>query len=58
MFKWIPESTSKLLELWKGFKSPQEVKLTGRPLMDRHTSVAIFDAPNEEAPEVMDKMGI
>ena len=58
MFKWIPGSISKVLGLWKESKSPQEVKLTGRLLMDRHTSVAIFDAPNEEAPEVMDKMGI
>jgi hypothetical protein len=58
MFKWIPESTSKLLRLWKELKYPQEAKLTGRLLIGRHISVAIFDAPNIEAPEVMEKMGI
>ena len=49
-FKWIPENTSKLMELWKDFKYPDEVKLIGRYLLiGRHISVAIFDAPNEEA---------
>ncbi len=49
-FKWVPESTSKLLELWKEFKYPEEVKLIARYLLiGRHISVAIFDAPNEEA---------
>ncbi len=58
MFKWIPESTSKLLGLWKEFKYPQEVKLTGRIPTGRHISAAISDAPNEEAMELMDKMGV
>src|SRR3989304_3829004 len=49
-FKWAPENTSKLLELWKEFKYPEEVKLIGRYLLiGRHISVAIFDAPDEEA---------
>ncbi|MDP3105091.1 MAG: hypothetical protein Q8M95_10860 [Candidatus Methanoperedens sp.] len=49
-FKWNPENTSKLIELWKEFKYPEEVKLIGRYLLiGRHISVAIFDAPNEEA---------
>ncbi len=49
-FKWVPENTSRLLELWKEFKYPEDVKLIGRYLLiGRHISVAIFDAPNEEA---------
>ncbi len=49
-FRWVPENTSKLLELWKVFKYPQEVKLIGRYLLiGRHISVAIFDAPSEES---------
>lgn len=49
-FKWMPENTSRLLDLWKDFKYPEEVKLIGRYLLiGRHISVAIFDAPNEEA---------
>ncbi len=52
MFKWIPGSISKVLGLWK------EVKLTGRLPIGRHTSVAIFGTSNEEALELMDKMGV
>ncbi len=49
-FKWVPENTSQLLELWKDFKYPQEVKLIGRYLLiGRHISMAIFDAPSEES---------
>lgn len=49
-FKWEPENTSQLLELWREFKYPEEVNLIGRYLLiGRHISVAIFDAPNEEA---------
>ncbi|MDP2765902.1 MAG: hypothetical protein Q8O41_00390 [Candidatus Methanoperedens sp.] len=49
-FTWQPENTSRLLELWKEFKYPEEVNLIGRYLLiGRHISVAIFDAPNEEA---------
>lgn len=49
-FKWDPANTSRLLELWKNFKYPDEVKVIGRYLLiGRHISVAIFDAPSEEA---------
>ncbi len=49
-FEWKPEHTAKLLALWRDFKFPKEVKLMGRYLLiGRHISVAIFDAPNEEA---------
>ena len=49
-FKLQPENTSRLLELWREFKYPEEVNLIGRYLLiGRHISVAIFDAPNEEA---------
>ncbi|MCZ7357032.1 MAG: hypothetical protein O8C66_13540 [Candidatus Methanoperedens sp.] len=49
-FKWVPENTSKLLELWKEFKYPKGVKLIGRYLLiGRHISLAIFDASNEES---------
>jgi len=49
-FKWAPENTSRLLELWKEFRYPEEVKLMGRYLLiGRHVSMAIFDAPSEEA---------
>lgn len=49
-FQWEPENTSKLLELWKEFKYPEEVKLIGRYLLiGRHVSMAIFDAPDEES---------
>ncbi|VVB97229.1 Uncharacterised protein [uncultured archaeon] len=49
-FKWEPANTSRLLKLWKDFKYPDEVKVIGRYLLiGRHISVAIFDAPSEEA---------
>ena len=49
-FRWEPENTDKVLKIWKTFKYPEEVKLIGRYLLiGRHISVAIFDAPNEEA---------
>lgn len=49
-FKWKPERTEALLELWKEFKFPKEVKVIHRYiLIGRHISMAIFDAPNEEA---------
>lgn len=49
-FKWEPQYTSDLLDLWKDFKYPEEVKLIGRYLLiGRHISVAIFDAPDEKA---------
>jgi hypothetical protein len=49
-FKWAPENTSKILELWREFKFPEDVKQIGRYLLiGRHISMAIFDAPDEEA---------
>lgn len=49
-FKWAPEYTEQLLELWKTFEYPEEVELIGRYLLiGRHISVAIFDAPDEDA---------
>jgi uncharacterized protein with GYD domain len=49
-FKWEPENTTKVEKLWKDFKFPKEVKVIGRYLLiGRHMSVAIFDAPSEEA---------
>ncbi|VVB68779.1 Uncharacterised protein [uncultured archaeon] len=49
-FKWEPENTSKVEKLWREFKFPKEVKVIGRYLLiGRHISMAIFDAPTEEA---------
>ncbi len=49
-FRWPPENTEKLLKLWREFKYPKEVKVINRYIIiGRHTSLAIFDAPSEEA---------
>ncbi len=49
-FKWEPAAMSRLLELWKEFKYPDEVNLIGRYLLiGRHISVAIFDAPDVDS---------
>ena len=49
-FEFSPETTQKVIELWKHFKYPPNVKLVNRYLLiGRHISVAIFDAPDEEA---------
>lgn len=49
-FKWEPENTKKVENLWKDFKFPKEVKVIGRYLLiGRHISMAIFDAASEEA---------
>lgn len=48
-FKFDPDRTNQVRELWKHFRYPKEVKVIGRYiLIGRHMSVAIFDAPNEE----------
>ena len=48
-FKFDPDHTNRVRELWKHFKYPKEVKVIGRyVLIGRHMSVAIFDAPDEE----------
>ena len=47
-FKFDPDHTNRVRELWKHFKYPEEVKVIGRyVLIGRHMSVAIFDAPDE-----------
>ncbi len=49
-FKWTSEKTEEVIRLWREFKFPKEVKEIGRYLLiGRHISVAIFDAPSEEA---------
>jgi Domain of unknown function (DUF3303) len=49
-FKFEPENTHKVIELWKHFRYPAEIKLINRYLLiGRHTSLAIFDAQDEEA---------
>lgn len=48
-FTWDPEHMNRVLELWKHYKYPEEVKLINRViLIGRHMSVAIFDAPSQE----------
>lgn len=49
-FEFGPENTHKVIELWKHFRFPSEVKLINRYLLiGRHISVAIFEAPDEES---------
>jgi len=49
-FKFDPEHTHRVLEMWKHFTFPKEVKVIDRYLLiGRHKSVAIFDAPDEES---------
>jgi uncharacterized protein with GYD domain len=49
-FKFDPDHTEQVREMWKQFKYPEAVKLIGRyVLIGRHISVAIFDAPDEAA---------
>ena len=49
-YRFTPENTKKVLDLWKKFKYPKDVKVIHRCIViGRHASVAIFDAPNEEA---------
>jgi uncharacterized protein with GYD domain len=48
-FTFDPEHTQRVIELWKHFTFPKEVKMIGRYLLiGKHTSVAIFEAPDEE----------
>ncbi len=45
-FKFDPEHTERVREMWKQFKYPETVNLIGRyVLIGRHISVAIFEAP-------------
>jgi hypothetical protein len=49
-FKFDPDHTQRVLEMWKHFTYPKEVKVIGRyVLIGRHMSLAIFDAPSEES---------
>jgi hypothetical protein len=49
-YEFDPDHTHRVLELWKHFKFPSEVKVINRFLLiGRHMSVAIFDAPNTES---------
>jgi Domain of unknown function (DUF3303) len=49
-FKFDPDHTHRVIEMWKHFTFPKEVKLHSRYLLiGRHTSLAIFDAPGEES---------
>ena len=49
-FKFDPEHTERVREMWKQFKYPETVNLIGRyVLIGRHISVAIFEAPDEAA---------
>ena len=44
-YKFDPEHTERVRELWKHFKFPESVKVIGRyVLIGRHMSVAMFDA--------------
>ncbi len=47
-YKFSPEHTEQVRELWKRFTPPDNVKVIGRyVLIGRHMSVAIYDAPDE-----------
>ena len=49
-YKFEPEHAQDVLNLWKDYKYPSDVKVRGRYLLvGRHMSVAIFEAPNEES---------
>jgi uncharacterized protein with GYD domain len=49
-FKFDPEHTHRVVELWKHFHFPADVKVIHRYLViGRHMSMAIFDAPDAES---------
>jgi hypothetical protein len=49
-FKFDPDHAHRVLELWKHFKFPSEVKVIHRYLLiGKHVSLAIFDAPDAES---------
>jgi uncharacterized protein with GYD domain len=49
-YEFDPSHTHSVLELWKHFTYPPEVKVINRYLLiGRHMSVAIFEAPSEES---------
>jgi hypothetical protein len=49
-FKFDPDHTQRVIEMWKHYTFPKEVKVIGRyVLIGRHMSLAILDAPSEES---------
>lgn len=49
-FKFDPEHTQRVIELWKHFTFPKDVKVHGRYLLiGKHASVAILEAPDAES---------
>jgi uncharacterized protein with GYD domain len=49
-YQFEPEHTNRVVELWKHFQFPSEVKVHQRYLLiGRHMSVAIFEAPDEQS---------
>ncbi len=49
-YKFDPDHMHRVLELWKYFQYPPEVKVIHRYLViGSHMSIAIFDAPSAEA---------
>jgi hypothetical protein len=49
-FTFDPDHTHRVLELWKHFRYPPEVKVINRYiLIGKHVSLAIFDAPDAES---------
>jgi uncharacterized protein with GYD domain len=49
-YQFEPEHTHQVLELWKHFQYPSDVKVHNRYLLiGRHISVAVFEAPDERS---------
>jgi hypothetical protein len=49
-FKFDPEHAHRVVEMWKHFTFPKEVKVIGRyVLIGKHASVAILEAADEES---------
>jgi hypothetical protein len=49
-YEFDPEHTGRVVELWKHFQYPPEVKVLHRYLLiGRHMSVAVFEADNEQS---------
>jgi hypothetical protein len=49
-FKFDPDHAQRVMEMWKHFTFPKEVKILARYLLiGKHVSLAIFEAPDEES---------
>ncbi len=49
-YQFEPEQTHRVLELWKHFRFPSDVKVHHRYiLIGRHMSVAVFEADDEKS---------